>query len=156
MRRRCGIPHVQGSATGVSVAFGEEPVIFAMLRAGLFLAEGMWESFPTASLVLQPGHGAPVVALPAATGPLVIVDAVINSGKSVRDLLSALQLAGRRPVVVATLVGFRPTMESLCVEYPAVEFVAARISDRSYVGNGSTDTGSRLFGTTSWAAERSP
>ena len=149
------IAHVQGSATGVSIASGEEPVILAMLRAGLFLAEGVWESFPTASLVLQSGNGAPVVALPAATGPLVLVDAVINSGRSVRELLCALELADRRPAVVATLVGFRPTMERLCEAYPTIEFVAARISDRSYVGRGATDTGSRLFGTTNWGTDRS-
>ena len=150
------IAHVQGRATGVSIAAGDEPVIVAMLRAGLFLAEGMWECFPAAALVLQAGHGAPIVRIPSATGPLVIMDAVISSGKTLRELLSAQGLRDGRKVVVATLVGFRPTMETLAVEYPAVEFVAARISDRSYVGKGSTDTGSRLFGTTGWAAERSP
>jgi len=34
-----------------------------------------------------------------------------------------------------------------------VHFVTARLSDRSYVGKATTDTGSRLFGTEQWRLE---
>ena len=57
-------------------------------------------------------------------------------------------------VMAITLVGYGPAVKALADERPEVDFVAARLSERSYVGKGGTDTGARLFGTTTWPSER--
>jgi uracil phosphoribosyltransferase len=141
------IEHPTGPTIGVRISPGASATILALLRAGLFLAEGIWEQIPTSSLVLhQPGEN--IRGLGPDRGPVVIVDAVINTGRSIRALTSSV---GRdRRVVVVVLTGFRPTIEQLVDEFPEIDFVAARLSERSYVGRGQTDTGSRLFGTTGW------
>jgi uracil phosphoribosyltransferase len=150
------IDHVAGKSTGVRVRPGGEPIFVALLRAGLFLAEGLWECFPNSALVLHGGRTETLAPLPAAGRAVVVVDAVINTGRSLRAVLDEVLHAGPAKTVVVTLVGFRPTVEALSVERPEIDIVAARLSDRSYVGRGTTDTGGRLFGTTSWETEPRP
>ena len=144
------IDHVKGKSTGVRVAPNGGPIFIAMLRAGLFIAEGMWESIPGSALVLFDGVPNSLVDVPVGNRLVVIVDAVINTGKSLQPVLQHVQSRSPAKLVVATLVGYRPTVETLAESYPAVDFLAGRLSERSYVGSGTTDTGSRLFGTTHW------
>jgi uracil phosphoribosyltransferase len=148
------IEHVAGKSTGVRVQPGAEPIFVALLRAGLFLAEGLWECFPGSALLLHGGHAETLAPLPAPGRSVVVVDAVINTGRSLRAVLGEVLRAGPAKTVVVTLVGFRPTIEALTAELPEIDIVAARLSDRSYVGRGGTDTGGRLFGTTTWKTER--
>jgi len=147
------IRHPTGVSTGVRVVPGGEPILLALMRAGLFLAEGLWEALGAASLVPYHGDTAELSDVPVTGRLVVVIDSVINTGRSIRGLLGALDAHRPRRRVVATLVGYRPTMEELTVDYPDVDFVAARLSDRSYVGRASTDTGSRLFGTEHWQLE---
>lgn len=148
------IEHVTGPSKGVRVASGREPIILALLRAGLFLAEGIRESFPESSLILiEPGQ-VNIPQIPAFGRPLLLVDGVINSGKSIRPLIESALARRASKVVVAALVAHRDGVEDLSRDFPTVDFIIARISEHSYVGKGGTDTGARLFGTTSWATER--
>lgn len=148
------IEHVAGRSAGIRVQRGAEPIIIAMMRAGLFVAEGLWECFPGASLVPHhPKHGE-LPECPIAGRTVVIVDAVINTGASLQRVLDAVGPFGPARVYVVTLVGYRSTVEKLATDTPLVDFLAARLSDRTYVGRGTTDTGARLFGTTNWASER--
>lgn len=147
------IQHVAGVSSGARVRPGSEPIFIAMLRAGLFVAEGMWASFPASSLVLFDGHRADLSLVPVAHRTVVVVDAVVNTGKSLRELLDVLAPLRPSKLVAVTLVGYRTTMEALATERPETDFVAARLSERSYVGRGGTDTGARLFGTTTWGTE---
>jgi uracil phosphoribosyltransferase len=142
------IDHVAGPSTGVQIRKGDEPIFIAMLRAGLFLAEGLWECFPGSTLLLHDHHQA-LHSIPASSRrPIVIVDAVVNSGRSLGAVLDALP--GVNDLTVVTLVAFRETMAKLEAARPRVTFIVGRLSDRSFVGSGTTDTGGRLFGTTSW------
>ena len=129
------IKHVTGSSTGVKLQ-----------------AEGIWTSLPGSALVHY-SEGSNLHESPTGGRPVVIVDSVINTGRSIRDVLKAVVNLQPSNLSVAALVAYRPTLEILVGEFPSVDFHIARISDRSYVGQGSTDTGARLFGTTSWACE---
>jgi len=146
------IQHPTGAATGVRIVPGGEPIVLALMRAGLFVAEGVWEALGAAALVPCAAE-AVELRVPAADRVVVVVDSVINTGRSIRRWLDALAELRPRQRVVATLVGYRPTMAGLVADYPDVHFVAARLSDRSYVGKATTDTGSRLYGTEQWRLE---
>jgi uracil phosphoribosyltransferase len=146
------IHHVAGASTGVQIKPGSEPIIVALMRAGLFVAEGIWSRFPGSSLALH-GYRTPLGSLPAKDRSLVIVDSVINTGKTIREMICATKSLQPANIVVAALVAYRPNLEMLLNEFPDVHFHIARISDRSYIGRGSTDTGARLFGTTTWKCE---
>ncbi len=139
----CDITHPTGLPS-VGWRLKRQPRIYAMMRAGLFLAEGIWEMIPEAKLILL--HGSESIHETDTEHPIIIVDSVINSGKSVRALLG--QFAQHENITIVTLVGYEETMAALEGEFPNVSFVAARVSVRTYVGRGSTDTGARLFGTT--------
>lgn len=145
------IEHVAGRSVDVRVVPGTEPVIVAMLRSGLFVAEGVRDALLDASLVLYRDerdlHDA------AFEGRLVVVvDAVINTGACLRRVVDAARARLPLRVVVVSLVGYRPSVEALAESLPEVEFVVGRLSERTYVGRGPTDTGARLFGTIGWEA----
>lgn len=146
------INHVVGASSGVRIKPGSEPIIVAVMRAGLFLAEGIWSAMPSSSFVLYDGDVS-LQAIPARERTVVIVDSVINTGRSIREVLSAVRLLEPSKIVVAALVAYRSNLEMLVGEFPDVDFHVARMSDRSYVGRGGTDTGARLFGTTTWGCE---
>lgn len=146
------INHVAGKSIGVQLKPGSEPIVIAVMRAGLFLAEGIWSSIPACSFFLY-NEGAEVRGIPAVGRTLIISDSVINTGNSIRIILDAVKQLKPRKIIVAALVGYRKNVEKLAEEFPEVDFYVARVSDRSYVGRGSTDTGARLFGTTSWISE---
>jgi uracil phosphoribosyltransferase len=144
------IEHVAGRSTGVRVRPGAEPIVVALMRGGLFVAEGLWERLPGAALLPYAGGTAAGLDLPAAGRTVVVVDSVINTGRSLGEALDRVQSLGAARALAVTLVGYRPSVLALVEKRPEVGFVAARLSERSYVGRGPTDTGGRLFGTTAW------
>jgi uracil phosphoribosyltransferase len=146
------IQHVVGASEGVGVRPGHEPIILAVMRAGLFVAEGIWSCLPASALVPHQ-DGESLGSIPAQGRTVILVDSVINTGRSLRRLLEMLRPSGAQSIVVSALVAYGPTLETLVAEYADVTFNIARVSQRSYVGSGSTDTGARLFGTTTWAGE---
>lgn len=87
---------------------------------------------------------------------MLLVDAVVNSGKTIREFVQAIRDldAEIRIVVVAGVV------QSQCVSrdsngtsstlagYGNISLVALRLSDTKFTGSGATDTGNRLFNTT--------
>lgn len=149
------IEHSTGlPSEGVRLRPGAEPIIVAMMRAGLPLALGLWETLPGSSLVFHGTGQDALEELPACGRSVIVVDAVINSGGSIQKVLE--QAAGYEPasLLAVALVGLRPTLERLAQDLPAVGFVVARVSERSYSGSGATDTGARIFGTTTWKKER--
>jgi uracil phosphoribosyltransferase len=142
------LAHPTGPSVGIQLVHNKRPVIVALLRAGLFLAEGLWARLPGSAMLLHsPGHG-PFAEQGLEGRPTIIVDAVINTGRSIAPIIEAAHGLGASEVMVVTLVGYRPTLERMTEAMPQVMFTAARLSERSYVGKGGTDTGSRLFCTT--------
>lgn len=144
------IDHVAGPSTGVRLRPGMEPIFLVLLRGGLFLAEGLWECFPGSALVLHGKADDAVQSLPRMGRTIVIVDSVINSGTSVSAVVGQVSHLSPAKVLAVAIVGYRPTMQRLAHDHPSVDFIAARLSERSFVGTGPTDTGGRLFGTTTW------
>ncbi|EFE39764.1 hypothetical protein TRV_05500 [Trichophyton verrucosum HKI 0517] len=150
------IPHVLGHETNGHHLYHEsQTLIVAVMRAGEPMARGVWESFPKASFLhvkspedVKPHHVQGKVTI-------ILVDSVINSGKTVAEFLARIQILHSivRIVVVAGVV------QAECISRRAltqrlrygakVTVVALRVSQNKYTGSGSTDTGNRLFNTTS-------
>ncbi|KAK2850647.1 hypothetical protein FQN49_005459 [Arthroderma sp. PD_2] len=150
------IPHVQGHHTsGHRLYHEEQTIIVAVMRAGEPMALGVWEAFPRASFLhatspddLKPGHVKGLINV-------VLVDSVINSGKTVVEFLRRIQSLHStiRIVVVAGVVQDKcvsgRTLTQGLTHGANVSIVALRLSQNKYTGRGSTDTGNRLFNTTS-------
>ncbi len=151
--REVPLDHVAGRSVGVELAPDDEPIIVVLMRAGLFVAEGLWEVLGSGALVPWAGDPDELANVPVEGRPLVVVDAVINSGRSIDSALEAL--LPRRPssTSVVALVANNEGLNTAVDRWSQVDFVVARVSQRSYVGRGGTDTGARLFGTTTWVGE---
>ena len=149
------IQHVTGPQRGVRVAPGAEPVFLALMRGGLFVAEGLWECFPGSALVPWKADRDKPPYIPADGRPIVIVDSVIDTGESLRPVLRGVLRPRAGLPIVAALVAYRQTALDLEREFAGVTFAVARLSNHQYKGRGPTDTGGRLFGTTTWPSERS-
>jgi uracil phosphoribosyltransferase len=146
------IGHPTGNKSdGRRVTQESKPIIIAMLRSGLFLAEGIYSSIPGSAMVLYKS-AKDLEDMPKGKN-LIVVDAVINTGKSIREILAHVEKFEPSHLMVASLVASKEGLTSLINEFPKVDFHIARVSENSYTGKGSTDTGARLFGTTTWPEE---
>ena len=139
------IQHVQGTKKGVQLSGKDNIVIFALMRAGLYAAEGVRSVFTESQFVLfnetaDNGRG-------LANKIVVIIDAVINTGESVAKVIEHSQKGNPGKIIVGTLV-MQKDAARLANKYKNVRFYALRISDNKYVGKGATDTGNRLFNLT--------
>jgi len=153
--RRCDledveIAHVAGPSTGTGIPAARAPIILVLMRAGLFVAEGLWECLPGSALVPWDGRAASLDEVPIRGRPLLVVDSVINSGRSIDRALEAVLVRDPAWTTVVSLVANDEGLAACRSRWPEVEFAVARVSRRSYVGKGSTDTGARLFGSTAW------
>ena len=144
----CYIKHPKGKNTGFVLSHTIQPTIMAVMRAGLFVAEGVWDVIPQSALVLQYPKQPIIDPILGSTNLLILVDSVINTGVTLESLLTSL--TSEYPnikYVVMSLVCYAETAEKLNKKYPQVDFYLSRISSHSYVGQGASDTGSRLFNT---------
>lgn len=148
------IQHPQGIRQGWQVVDEHKVVIVVLMRAGLYAAEGVREMLPNSRIVhvsSPRGTGLEQSQLDA-LGPIcdrtiILVDSVVNTGASIEPIIIQLRSGNARWIAVLALVTPVPTAERLERDHPDVHFYFARISENSYVGKGSTDTGNRLFGT---------
>jgi len=148
------IPHCQGVRRGVRLKEEKAVGIIVMLRAGLYLAEGLRSLLRSSPLFLvetSRGKGlsdADLVKIKAADlRHALIVDAVVNTGASITPVFGQLKGIGIPVVTVVAGVAPKEKAELLASEHPDVSFLFARLSTNTYVGKGGTDTGNRLFGT---------
>lgn len=137
------IKHVQGIKTGSELADKSNIVIFALMRAGLYAAEGVRSVFADSQFF-------PVTEIDnndLENKIIIVVDAAINTGKSIEKAIQHLRKSKPRKIFVATLIMQRDALH-LSERYSDIHFYALRISENKYVGKGGTDTGNRLFNTT--------
>lgn len=137
------IQHVQGVKTGVELANKSNIIIFALMRAGLYAAEGVRSVFTDSQFF-------PVNEIEKTdleNKIIIVVDAVINTGKSIEKAIEHLKRCNPQKIYVATLIMQKDAMY-LSEKYSNVYFYALRVSENKYVGKGGTDTGNRLFNTT--------
>ncbi|KAJ7602821.1 uracil phosphoribosyltransferase-domain-containing protein [Roridomyces roridus] len=149
------IRHVQGHETsGHRVRHEKETVIVALMRGGEPMARGVWKALPLAMFVhakkpeeLRDEHL-------VGRKTIVLVDSVVNSGKSVDEFVYRIRELQPtiRIVVVAGVIQTQSISDGLLGDILArddkVGLVALRLSENKYTGKGTTDTGNRLFNST--------
>lgn len=150
------IPHVQGFQTrGFRLLAESRTTIVALMRGGEPMALGVNDAFPLAMFL----HAHEPQDMKAhhfhQDGTVVLVDSVMNSGKTVVQFVRyARKLAPRARVFV--LVGVVQS-EAIAPHSPVrkalvhdgdISLIALRVSENKFTGRGSTDTGNRLFNTT--------
>ncbi|OBV29415.1 hypothetical protein BKN38_02590 [Helicobacter sp. CLO-3] len=119
--------------------------IIGILRAGLYIAEGIRQIFPNAAFypIKEVGDLDSESIKNIKTKRLIIADSVINTGKSIKDFLAKTQA---QQIYIATNVIYKPTIDSIINNCDGLFTI--RISENSYKGIGSNDTGNRFFGIT--------
>lgn len=149
------IAHVQGHHTGgYRLSCEQQTSIVALMRGGEAMAFGVNEAFPLAMFVhaSRPGD----IMLHHLQGQLtvVLVDSVVNSGKTVvqfvqhiRNLHTTIRIVVVAGVVQAQCVSGGGLAQALG-RHEKLSLVALRLSDNKFTGRGTTDTGNRLFNTT--------
>lgn len=138
------IQHVQGQKKGVELANKGNISIVALMRAGLYAAEGMRSIFRDCQFLLYNGTKIDNGIFENRT--VIIVDAVINTGRSIVKTIEELQIQKPSKIIVATLIMQHEAVE-LVTKYENISFYAMRVSKNKYTGIGGTDTGNRLFNT---------
>jgi len=149
------IPHVQGNETqGYRLRDEQKTLIVPLMRGGEPMAFGVNDALPLAMLVhakepvdLKPHHL-------QGQRNIILVDSVINTGKSVMDFVQHIRSldATTRIVIVAGVV------QDECIRKGGLlnlalagdvnlNLISLRYSKRKFVGKKATDTGNRLFNT---------
>lgn len=149
------IAHVQGHHTsGYRLLHEERITIVALMRGGEAIALGVNEALPLAMFVhascaedIMPHHLQRQLTV-------VLVDSVVNSGKTVAQFLQHVRNIHStiRIVIIAGVVQTQSVSDGLLAQALArnakVSLIALRFSKNKFTGRGTTDTGNRLFNTT--------
>jgi len=148
------IPHVQGhNVDGHRLLHESQTLIVALMRGGEPMAFGVNDAFPRAMFVHADHHDNITSELLKDRHSIILVDSVINSGKSILQFVKHIRNlhATIHIVIVAGVV----QSQSVCGRSPIRMFahdakltiVALRFSENKFTGKGTTDTGNRLFNT---------
>jgi uracil phosphoribosyltransferase/phosphoserine phosphatase/adenylylsulfate kinase-like enzyme len=150
------IPHVQGDTTsGHRIRHESKTTIVALMRGGEPMAEGVNQALPGA-MFLHAKRPDEVTRLHVrGQWTVVLVDSVVNSGKSMVDFVQRIRsLDPTIPIVAVAGVVQKQSLSAESVLGRALEtdralsLVALRLSENKFQGRGGTDTGNRLFNTT--------
>lgn len=152
------IPHVTGSSTdGYRICDEGKTLIIPLMRGGEPMAFGVSKALKLATFVhshtfsdINEGHF-------DGKKTIILVDSVVNSGKSIMEYLEPLRKRDPqvKVVVVAGVVqaqamhsGEDGSFGQSLRKDSNLTLVALRKSENKYTGKGTTDTGHRLFNTT--------
>ncbi|WP_252180118.1 uracil phosphoribosyltransferase [Endozoicomonas sp. 4G] len=140
------VTNPQGKEGGDLALDCSNVTLVCLLRAGLYLAEGVRQLFGKSAhlyvLSEKPDDLKPQLIKGR---DVVLVDSVIDSGKTLMGYISACsEAASVTSIAVVMQDGFKAVIDE---KYPELDFIVSRTSTNSYVGEGQTDTGNRLFGT---------
>lgn len=150
------IPHVQGNTTmGHRIRHERKTTIVALMRGGEPMAEGVNQALPGAMFLhaKQPVEVTPIHVRGQWT--VVLVDSVVNSGKSMVEFVQRIRSFD--PTIPIVAVAGVVQAQSLSAESvlgralgadKALSLIALRLSENRFQGRGGTDTGNRLFNTT--------
>ncbi|EOD43971.1 putative uracil phosphoribosyltransferase protein [Neofusicoccum parvum UCRNP2] len=153
---KCGISHTLGhDTTGYRLLHEGQTTIMAVMRAGEPMAGGVNEVFPLAMFVHADGPEQVMLHHLQGQRQVLLVDSVINSGKTILEFVRVIRELSPdvRVVVVAGVVQAECTVPDSAfyrtlAGHGNVSLVALRRSDTKFTGTGTTDTGNRLFNTT--------
>ncbi|RDU66054.1 uracil phosphoribosyltransferase [Helicobacter equorum] len=118
-----------------------EFTIIGILRAGLYIAEGIREVFPNAQYFLLK---TPQELESHIFKKVIIADGVINTGKTLDTFLATIRA---EKYYIATNVIYEKSIKTILEHCPMANIFSIRCSTNSYVGQGNSDTGNRLFNT---------
>ena len=141
------INHVQGRKIGFELKDKKNIFIFALMKSGLYIAEGLRSVFKESSLFLVNNEIPNLDNIDLSEKTLFIADSVINTGKSIERTIESIfkkHYRFKRVIVVASVVQ-EESIEIL--KDKDIELYAVRISKNKYIGKGNTDTGNRLYNT---------
>ena len=152
---KCPIQHVLGHPSqGYQLLHEKQTTIVALMRGGKPMAYGVNDAFPLAMFVhakdvndLKPHHLEGQLTV-------ILVDSIINTGKTVIEFVEHVRElhATIRIVIVAGVAQDKCLSESglkqQFAHHVKLHLVALRLSETSFKGSGTTDTGNRLFNTT--------
>ncbi|KAL1606515.1 hypothetical protein SLS60_003920 [Paraconiothyrium brasiliense] len=152
----CPISHVLGhGATGFRLLQEQATTIVAIMRAGEPMASGVSQAFPLAMYVHANKPGDLAHHHVQNQNQVVLVDSVINSGKTIVEFVQHIrELDAKTRIVVVAGVVQGQCVSSSSETYKAlascgdISLVTLRISSTKFTGSGTTDTGNRLFNTT--------
>ncbi|KAF3768732.1 hypothetical protein M406DRAFT_349858 [Cryphonectria parasitica EP155] len=152
------IPHVQGHHTsGYRLASENQTLIVAVMRAGEPMAFGVSDVFPLALFVhaKRPEDISQHLARGDPLRVVILVDAVINSGKTALEFVQLIRRSDPdlRIVLVAGVTQAKAVtgnggLAQAVAQDSCLHLVTLRLSSNKYTGSGTTDTGNRLFNTT--------
>jgi uracil phosphoribosyltransferase len=147
------IQHCQGPREGVRIKDEHRVSVVCLMRSGQYLADGLRDVLRQAPIFpVTPCRSSGLtekdvrMILKASPHTIVVVDAVVNTGESLRPVLAQLAASSGARLHVLAAVAPTPTAEKLAGDFPAVTFEYLRLSENQYVGKGHTDTGDRVFG----------
>ncbi|KAI1736867.1 uracil phosphoribosyltransferase-domain-containing protein [Xylaria scruposa] len=150
------IPHVQGHQTSGFRLLGEKRTsIVALMRGGEPMAFGVNDALPEAMFIHAKD---PKDVLPQHVDnrdTVILVDSVVNSGKSVvqfvqhiRDICDRIRIVVIAGVVQAQSVTDGSDFADMLARDDGLHLIALRLSENKFTGRGTTDTGNRLFNST--------
>ena len=145
------IKHVQGIKKSISISKSESFIILVLMRGGLYVAEGLkeildgkykYEFINTDSEIFDTLNK---YKNSSNNYNLIIVDSVINTGKSIDKVLDVSNQLNFKRLFITTLV----IQEKALKKYTSDKIIllTVRVSSNFYIGKGKTDTGNRIFGT---------
>ncbi|KAF2705274.1 hypothetical protein K504DRAFT_440355 [Pleomassaria siparia CBS 279.74] len=148
------VQHVQGHFISAHRLLHEQKTsIVALMRGGEPMALGINDAFPLAMFLHASCPDDVKFHHLQHQSTVVLVDSVVNSGKTVMDFVQHIRKLhdAIRIVIVAGVVQaqsiFGGNLKPLgrCKD---ISLVALRLSDNKFTGSGTTDTGNRLYNTT--------
>lgn len=130
----------QGNKESLTFFDDRDFVVVGILRAGLYLSEGIREIFPSCEYILCKN----AERLSHYTQKnIILVDAVINTGETIINFLDSIHKNNR--IYIATNVIYNETIDKLLNISQSIDIFSIRKSQNTYVGKGANDTGNRIF-----------
>lgn len=123
----------------------ENITIVVLMRAGLYVGQGVRNILDSDDQVYLISNSVDDVDLDYIRNrDIVIVDSVINSGKTIIKYIDSFKDA--KSISCISIV-MQSRFTDIAKKYSDILFLTSRISDNYYIGAGAIDTGNRLFGT---------
>ena len=149
------IPHVQGHrTTGHRLAHEQQTAIVAVMRGGEPMAYGVSDVLPLATFIHAKLPEEILGRHLQGKRTIVLVDSVINSGRSVvefqehiRQMNAEVSIVAIAGVTQEQAISRGRLFEALARD-AKFSLISLRLSANKFTGRGTTDTGNRLFNTT--------
>jgi uracil phosphoribosyltransferase len=136
-------------------------VIVPVLRAGLAMADGILQMFPSASVghigmfrneeTLEPVSYYFRLPPDAARSHMLLVDPMLATGNSLAAVVDRLKKEGITRLTCACIIASQPGVARLRAAHPEMPIFGAALdeslNDRGYITPGLGDAGDRIFGT---------